>query len=294
MRDYWFTQELLKAAGFGYLAVCVIALGLALWLPKRGWVKALMATMVLGIASVLPFIAVQEKKQEQVQVDDYKKRYNEAKAVFDEKCKSAGEKIYKTVDNVEGILLMNVRKNHYIQGSYDSKQDPNWPDAGLPFEPGGDEYITTFLGWEHKHEKDAGRGYINTRSKDSFSKGFDYVDVVREEGAIKRYRLVNDELLEEKVGGKATQYAVRFENFSDIEARRHWIAGTKISIQNVRTKELLAEKVAYAFEPGFGSTEGHRQPWLFAVTCSEFNQQRTRATTRFFVDNVLKPIQERK
>ncbi len=309
MRDYWFTQELLKAAGFGYMAVCVIALGLALWLPKRGWVKALMATIVLGIASVLPFIAVQEKKQEQVQVDDYKKRYNKAKAVFDEKCKTAGERIYKTVDNVEGILLMNVRKNHYVEGSYNSKQDPNWPDAGHPHEYGEESYIKFMFAYEYEPEifgkpeykLNPGErgGFSNYRSpnKPWISNGYLYVDVKQPDGTLTRIMRPADaraELTRMPIKGKPAVYAVSFENSLDPEERKHWIAGTKVKVTNTQTGELLAERQAYAFEAGFGSLAGHRQPWLFAITCPQDVGEARRMPTRIFVDQVLKPIQERK
>ena len=34
MSDYWLTQEILRASGFGFLVLALLGIGLALWLPK--------------------------------------------------------------------------------------------------------------------------------------------------------------------------------------------------------------------------------------------------------------------
>ena len=59
-------------------------------------------------------------------------RYETAKAIFDERCKQAGEKIYRTTSGVEGITLLNIypRKPN-IEGSYNPDRDPMWADATL-------------------------------------------------------------------------------------------------------------------------------------------------------------------
>ena len=44
--------------------------------------------------------------------EDAKARLAKAEAMFQERCKKAGEFIHKTVENVEGILLLKVRP-HY-------------------------------------------------------------------------------------------------------------------------------------------------------------------------------------
>ena len=109
MRDYWLTQEILKGIGFAYIALTLLALALALWLPKRWWGKLVAVAVVIGIFSILPRQAQKEIARDQVKADEFKVRYDKAKALFDERCKTAGEKIYRTVENVEGVLLMKVR-----------------------------------------------------------------------------------------------------------------------------------------------------------------------------------------
>lgn len=65
-------------------------------------------------------------------------------ALYEEKCKTvAGEKIYRTVPDVEGIVLLKVRP----QAGDREWADPMWPGAAFALESRADEYITTFLGY---------------------------------------------------------------------------------------------------------------------------------------------------
>ncbi len=53
-RGCWLTQDLLKAGGWGYLTLWVLALGLSVWLPKGWLVKTIMVVDVLGFGGILP------------------------------------------------------------------------------------------------------------------------------------------------------------------------------------------------------------------------------------------------
>jgi hypothetical protein len=66
-------------------------------------------------------------------------RQAKAIAMWQERCKTAGEKIHKTVDNVEGIYLMKVRPSEINFGDQFKMDDP----LGMDF--GGDAYIQSFL-----------------------------------------------------------------------------------------------------------------------------------------------------
>ena len=66
------------------------------------------------------------------------------KRSFEERCKSAGEKIYQTVENVEGITLLNVPKET-PQGA---RNDPMWEDAVFSWGGPEAEYVKKFLYWE--------------------------------------------------------------------------------------------------------------------------------------------------
>jgi hypothetical protein len=83
------------------------------------------------------------------------------------------------------------------------------------------------------------------------------------------------------------RYAISFADISDPADRRFWIAGTTVTVTDTKTSEILATSTWYAFEPGQGSTAGGRQPWAFATTCPISGGGNS--STRFFVDQVLKP-----
>ena len=291
MRDYWLTQDLLKAAGVGFLALAALGIGLALWLPKKWWGK-LLALIVVGVLISIPVRkAGQETKQQQVQVDDYKARYAKAKALFDGRCKTAGEKIYRTVEGVEGVLLLNIRQSDR-PGIADN---PLWPDAALPHEAAGDGYITTFLQWEQHEDKRTARGYLNSKKSDL--PGYRFVDVKNAKLQYERYHLNaadpdRPRLEKEDVTSSPAKYAVTFSNEVIPEERTHWIAGTKLQVIETETKDVLAEASWYSFEPGLGSKAGFRQPWMFALTCPQWNGW-DGARTRFFVDQILKPKREK-
>ena len=289
MRDYWLTKDLLQATGIAFIVLSLIGIALALWLPKKWWGKLLALVAVGFLISIPVRQGTKEVQQQQVQVDDFKERYAKAKALFDERCKTAGEKIYRTVENVEGVLLLNVRPTDKAA----QRANPNWPDAGLPNEVGGDDYIRHFLYWEHKGGSEE-RGYLNSYSMKSFANGYKYVEIKQTDGTF-RYTLLEPEknppqLLASKISGVSALYSVGFTNFLDPEDRKNWVAGTKVTLKDVQTDTVLAEKVWYSFEPGLGSVDGARQPWGFAQTCPSLSGWNA-ASTRFFADRILKPKQ---
>lgn len=283
MRDYWLTQYLLAAVGWAYLLLVALALGVALWLPAKWVYKAIGAITVLTLASVLPYQGYREYLQEQEAQTAYQKRFAVARQLYDEKCKSAGEKIYRTAKGVKGILLLKVRPE---RGS-SSLSDPNWPDAGLPNEFGGSWYLISFLGWEQGQGD--GTGSVNVVP--TKHAGYEFLDVARSGGRVERFLLEEAAngrrvLASAEAGGASTaSYAVDYENDLDPNLRKNWIAGTRILVLDMRTKELLAERQSYSFEPGLGSTAGGRSPWLFAVSCPE---NVSGSQTRYFIEKVLR------
>lgn len=209
-----------------------------------------------------------------------KKRYNEAKAVFDEQCKKAGEKIYRTVDNVDGVMLLKVRgreKYEIDKNFWALVADPMWSHAAIAeVESSSGAYIASFLGFGEKK--------------------YSFVDVLKEDGNISRYLDYkgHGDIDEERDGviknpSDPARYAVTYENNVDPELRKHWVAGVTIKIIDRQTNELLAEKTIFTFEPGLGSTVTGIQPWTYnPVHCPELKD---RNPTRSFALQVLKPTQ---
>lgn len=265
----------------------------------------IIATVIAVILSILIVPIPYKREIEQAtekKIEKYNKaqaQYQAAKAVFDEQCKKAGEKIYRTVDNVDGIMLLKVRYSEYKHAN-----DPMWENAAMYKESTNGFYIHSFF--EDKLIDNNGNIYISDNQKTyvggklrknekyTYFNGYQFVDVQKKDGRIIRYsgKLTSDEIYdktEPTLSPKIpARYAVTFENDVDPKLRKYWVAGTTIKIIDRQTNELLAEKTIFAFEPGQGSTVTERQPWAFAQYCPEM---KTDTETRIFVDKVLQPFQ---
>ena len=269
--------------GIGLIYWMLAALGL--WWALRGsspWrTKLLRAIPVVLLFGFFPGRLAWERHQSRSRLDA-------SMALFHDRCKTAGERITRTVENVDGILLTNVRpKAEPLDLSA-----PNWPDAALPHESREDWYIRNFLFWEHHEDKRSARGYLNEQPSDL--PGYRFVDVKSEDGKVNRYRLKKSERAElsrELVNGPHARYAVSFVNMIDPADRDKWVAGTKVLITDTATTEVIAEHTWFSIEPGQGNTAGFRTPWAFALTCPK-QEGWGGGTTRFFVDQVLKPKRE--
>lgn len=306
MLDLAGVVTLLRWAVFGTLGLSLL---LAILLNKTakariGWslgVLAIFASFV-GFVDLKLWLSRQQAMEEArknglpATPEEYRARYETAKTLFDERCKSAGEKIYKSVDDIEGVLLLSVRPG--IADRIANEANPDWPDAGLPQQYGGEDYIRSFVAWEHR-QNPTRRGILHNQKRaqsgGDYLPGYSYVDVKEDDGAIYRYRLVksadsNLSLDKERLSGEASRYAISYRNLIDPKDRAYWIAGTTVVITDTKTKELVAEKTWYSFEPGMGSRAGQRQPWRFAISCPALVEgESMRYPTRMFVDQVLKP-----
>ncbi len=224
----------------------------------------------------------------------HKERYTKAKALFDERCKTAVEKIYKTVEGVEGVALLSLRTGDYQR----SVVDPQWMGAGLPRDLTEQGYIESFLLWEHDSGSGSQRGYLKSTRKGAKSSGFRFADVKQSDGSFKRFRINPDPqrsasnfLTEDSAMTGPSRYAVLYEAIGDPADRELWVAGARVTALDTATGEKLAELIAYSFEPGLGSRADFRDPWAFALTCPATPPRASQATTRLFIDQVFKPKQ---
>ena len=276
---------LLSALGLLYWALAIALAAFALWYPKRWLLKLSLAVLVF---TVFVYPVVRHAQRQQIQRDQSKGRLDAAMALFAERCKTAGKVVHKTIEGVEGVLLLNVRS----RSKASDRSDPNWPDAALANERQGEEYIANFLQWEQHKDKRSPRGYLNYAPSDL--PGYKYVDVKESGGLINRYVLSergnpdSANLSKSALIGKPARYSVSFVNMIDPVDRAYWIAGTAVTITDTQTQEVLAHSTWYAMDPGQGSTAGARAPWGFAWTCPEMKGW-VGAPTRMFVDQVLKP-----
>jgi hypothetical protein len=296
MGDYAnYGRDLFKAAGIVYIAICLAALLLALWLPKSAWGKVITASVVLALALILPLQLRQEAAQTQVKVDAAKARYEKAKALFDERCKTAGEKIHRTVQDVTTVEIVDTRGKFAISNF----ADQNWKYAGFPGESNGSQYIAEFLYFHKPSEGNYGRS-LGRNPKGL--RGYRTV-AVAEDGEISQYKLLEPEnylnvsdpleatARKEVVNARQIRFAIQYEDISKPEDRANWVAGGRVSVIDRKDNSLLGEFIRYAFEPGFGNTGGGRSPWDFAKQCPLTNYGLRDGHIRSFVEQVLIPKQ---
>ncbi len=254
---------------------------------------------------------------------EYLAKIEEAKAYYNEKCeKVAGIKIYKTVPEVEGVLLMKVRPNRSDRELADS----NWPGAAFGEEAYGDGFIATFLGYEHSSAADdtpvssQRRGYINTDKRPGSLPGYRWVEIIDpKDGQRYRYSGSNKAVRKQDTSAYNVQlamkkdpkydlnvyewsldkilspsktpprYGVTFEDHVIPEERALWVASSTVKVLDLKTNEVLGEMTRYAMS--YIHAPRHSMPWLNHSICP-YSIGGSGTNTRQFVDQILMPKKE--
>jgi len=262
--------------------VIAAAIGAAFWFPKRRWHKAGFAAVALAALSYLPA----EKGLKEYEALQYRKA---AWAHFKKRCdENAGEKIYKIAQNVDGIFLMKPRP----KATQDQLRDQYWM---------GDPYgYRHSMPWQFPFLWDLNErgGSTTTRTE---RRGFDFVEVPQPDSAnqfkepVLHFTLNREsrKLVEKSVSTRQSVYGIVWEDTSTREDRSYWVAGSKFQVVDLRSNEVMAERIGYLIESGFGSTGygGGRDAWDAATVtgsaCPPF--ERHALVDRLFVEKVLKP-----
>lgn len=268
-------------------------------------------TWPIAIA-LLAFITACATKNEQIDRDrlSAKARQETAMRMWKERCETkAGIKIYRTVENVDGIFLMKIRPGGV----------PNYGDQFKLDDPYGsdstdDRYILNFLKGFYHQQPD-----VKVTPGNPPRAGFSYVEAVdpndgqryRYTGRIEEPWQTNKSYLKgytrfvfdkEPSSGPPPRYGVTYDDISTHEEREYWIAGSSLRVIDLVTNEVIAERIGYMVDWAQGSTAGFRSPWLFAAdnACPDFNSDNLRrvpgpgssaqaSQTIVFVEKVLKP-----
>lgn len=224
---------------------------------------------------------------------------------FKKRCTAAGETIKRTIRDVDGVLLLKLRSRRINFGDQFVLDDP----YGSDFQ--GDGYIRSFL---HAHHEITGH-YDRVRGRSPSPQknfGYDYVEAVDPQDG-KRYRYTANveqpgldnpayskdyfriNLKRVPASAQAPRYGVTYDDISTTEDRRYWIAGSSLKVIDLRTGEVIAERIGYMFDPGLGNVSGGRSPWLMAAAhaCPAFGgrhpAQSQGGQTIRFVEKVLLP-----
>ena len=285
-------QEWLSLVSWLYFGLAAICAAIAWKIATRRRSKIIAAAVVVGLFLSWPIADVVSRVREQ---SAFKARYDAAAARFAERCKEAGEKIIRTVDDVDGIFVLKMRTTKDLGNGHEQYA----PGAAFYRESSEEWYLKSFLWSEERIEGKRGRLY-DRRTNPDFP-GYSYVDFV-EPAENKRYRYRLAEMHDphssnsnvrrvverELAPGPAPRYGVTFVDLIDPEDRKNWIAGSTVKIVDLQTSEEIATHTRFAFDRGLGASDGGRQAWAYASFCPALGPLYA-AQTRHFVDQVLKP-----
>jgi hypothetical protein len=241
----------------------------------------------------------------------YREKYAKAKALFEERCKTAGVVVKRTVKDVEGIELIKVRQP--IPWGGKEYFDPMYPEAAMAGEHRGDDYIKQFLMSEFRvPEHPERRGQLgphlssNTVGLLSPTTGYRFVEYV-DASNHQRYRCtatwqrgesnwVKGQHRCEPTKDSRTRYALDYEDLVAPADRALWVAGTKLKVIDKQTGETVAELTKYVWDPGFGVSTTGRWPWQHAAETGPDRKcpspyQPTGSDSRYFVDTILQTRQ---
>ena len=214
-----------------------------------------------------------------------------SRVVFEDLCKTAGEKIYRTADNVEGVTLLKV-----WDGESAHSEEKLWKYAWLPGQYDNEDYVKGFLEWEaeiiptgYPHYNDMLLVPEEEQLPYVLRGRYSYVDVKQKDGTFLRYQLGENYKKDYKMISMPistpSRYAVTFDNPIVPEEREHWIAHARATVIDLQDNTVMATKDWYSFESQQGY--GRYSMWVTAETCPNLDIKKS-YPIRLFVGNVLK------
>lgn len=251
------------------------ALGVVIWKGKNWKQRGIGIAIVVAVFGFLPVKMMIEKAQR----DAFAR---EAWAYFKKKCDTeAGEKIYKTYTGVKSVLVVKplppaTEKDLYDQYWY------------------GDPYSAPAHSQRGKLEAITLASRTAPVAFGIHGHGYEFVELREESSAfVKRYYYLQGEADYKAASSEsvASRFGVSWEDISTPEDRRFWVAGSRLRIVDLTDNTTVAERIGFLVDVGFGSTAGHRRPWLASrspgSTCPPIRNGSYE--DRWFVLKVLNP-----
>lgn len=248
----------------------------------------------------------------QIKNQDFQLKLQAAQILFEERCKNAGEKNTKIIENVEGVMWMKWRTGDVNEGNQFKLDDPYGSDCSE------DDCIKNLL----RVSKGA---HLNPEEAARHATGYKFIDSINPHNdQLYRYTGVmipastwTQEKLEtyyakqgrpidpssyifaierEKITESTARYGITWDDISTHEDRENWIAGGSLKIIDLSNNEVIAEKIGYMMDAGQGSGGGFRSPWFMAFrnACPIAKEgRRPYQTTKKFAFQYLIPAGEK-
>lgn len=302
MAELTWIPDALRTLGGLYIALALASLACAFIKPKTAWNRGWAVAGVVVLFGALPmgsYIAGRDERQHR---KEQEARQAAAKARFEMRCKSAGEKIHRTVENVDGVVWMKWREPISNADNFADQyklNDPYGQDCG------GEDCIVKLLRATEGLQ-------LDPQKKEPHHEGYRFVESLDPRDGkpyrhtLRLYRpfdrepkwletLIRPELVTEPIDKLTARYGVTWDDISTKEDRDYWIAGGSLKVIDLQTQEVIAERIGYMMDWGQGSQAGFRSPWGAASdnACPskvDADGKRTQiGFTQRFVNQVLQP-----
>jgi hypothetical protein len=272
--------SVLRGISILYWLVAAAALTAVLWRIKSWRGKTVGAIVVVAVFGFMPIKGYVDAKKRQ----DYAR---EAWAYFKKLCdEKSGQKIYKTFTGVKSVLVIKplppaTEKDLYDQYWY------------------GDPYSMSAV--SNRGESAASRLIYDRKlppPSGGTQKGLAFVEIMYHTKDGVQYKRISPlpeypHQVVEKIQTPTSRFGISWEDISTAEDRRYWVAGSRLRVIDLSDNSLVAERIGYFIEAGFGSQAGARRPWLTShgtnTTCPPAHSY----TDQFFVLKVLNPDEEK-
>jgi hypothetical protein len=208
------------------------------WLP---------ACVALAALALLGACAGSDRKS-----DEY---VREAWAYFKNMCdERSGEKIYKTYSGVQGVLVVKplppaTEKDLFDQYWY------------------GDPYSDA-TPWDRRATDAATRLTLDSRGPYGIQRGLEFVELKMDENNPIQYQRIERPVSNSSLAKvfdiekPVSRFGVAWEDISTPGDRKYWVAGSRLRVIDLTDNSVVAERIGYFIEAGFGSSTGQRRPWL--------------------------------
>lgn len=220
----------------------------------------------------------------------YDQEFNNGLKIFNERCKSSGITIKKSVKS-EGIRLETVPS---VRSFEEQVTDREWIFAGMPMERIGDKFIASFLDF-YFSDNDLSPDFPGRSGFSVLMKGFEYVDAQQTNGTYKRYRLTGKSpsqgmTSEPVTHSELSRYSVSIEPLGSDEDRRNWVAGSHVKVTDSKTKQIIGElrSFSFALPPKKNGTDLQRRFWNIRMSCPKYLDIQD-AMTRVFIIGIVDP-----
>jgi hypothetical protein len=279
---------ILRAIPYIYWSLAITALVLVAWKVKRGTNKAIGIAVVILVFGYLPAQGWLDAKKREAEAQKGEAYAREAWAYFKKKCDAdAGEKIYKTFTDVKSVLVVkqlppandNALSDQFWLGDPYSNATPGERASSAALRLASQTLPASF--------GNEGRGFDFVESSTADTNNLVRYSYRREQGEWREAREI------QPIDRPASRFGISWQDESTPEDRKYWVARSHLRIVDLTDDSIVAERIGYLIEPGFGSTRGQRLPWLAGrgpkSTCPEAHDY----SDRWFVLKVLKPAEGR-